>query len=60
MWGISGRIFGGAENGLSSHVGLLVEAEFDVGSLEVDLGPGTRIDTQVRSLHIIGGVTFHF
>jgi hypothetical protein len=38
----------------------MIEGKFDIGSLDVKLNPGTRISTQVRTLHLIGGVSLHF
>jgi hypothetical protein len=38
----------------------MMEGKFDMGSLDVNLDPGTRLSTQVRTLHIIGGVSFQF
>jgi len=58
--GFGGQVFGGAEYGLSSRFGLLIEGKFDIGRLELDLEPRTRIETSVRTLHLIGGVGFHF
>lgn len=58
--GFGGQIYGGTEYGLTQHVGLLLEGKFDAGSLDLDLDPRTRIETDVRSLHLIGGVSFHF
>ncbi len=58
--GAGGQVFAGAEYGLSRHFGALLESKFDIGSLDLDLHPSTRIKTQVRTLHLIGGLTFHF
>jgi hypothetical protein len=58
--GSGGQIFGGTEYGLSRHLGIATEAKFDIGSLDINLDPNTRIETHVRTLHLIGGITFHF
>jgi hypothetical protein len=58
--GVGGQIFGGTEYGLSRHIALSMEGKFDAGSLDLTLDPSTRIDLQVRTAHLIGGVAFHF
>jgi hypothetical protein len=58
--GAGGQIFGGVEYGLWRHFGAIMEGKFDAGHLELDLDPNTRITTQVRTLHLIGGIAFHF
>jgi hypothetical protein len=58
--GAGAQIFGGTELSLSRHVALMVESKFDAGSVELDLDPAARISTQVRTLHLIGGLSFHF
>lgn len=58
--GFGGQIFGGTEYGLTQHLGLLLEGKFDAGSLDLNLDPQTRIETDVRSLHLIGGISWHF
>lgn len=64
-WG--GQIFGGAEYTLPrrleprwARITLLVESKLDVGHLDIDLDPATRIRTSVTTLHLIGGLSFHF
>jgi hypothetical protein len=58
--GTGGQIFAGAEYGLARHLAIMVESKFDFGNLKLELDPRTRIDTQVRTLHLIGGLAFHF
>lgn len=58
--GSGGQIFGGTALRVHRHIALMMEGKFDMGSLDVNLDPGTRISTQVRTLHIIGGVSFQF
>lgn len=58
--GAGGQIFGGTELSVSRHVALMMESKFDAGSVQLDLDPDARISTAVRTLHLIGGVTFHF
>lgn len=58
--GFGGQIFGGTEYGITRHLGLVVEGKFDAGSLDLNLDPQTRIETDVRSLQLIGGLSWHF
>jgi hypothetical protein len=58
--GFGGQMFAGAEYRLYKHVGLLVETKFDAGSLDIDLTPSTRVETDVRTLHVLGGLALHF
>lgn len=58
--GFGGQIFAGTEYRLWSHVGLLVETKFDGGNLGIDLNPATRAETNVRTLHVLGGLAMHF
>jgi hypothetical protein len=37
-----------------------MEGKFDMGGLDVSLNPGTHISTQVRTLHLIGGISLYF
>lgn len=63
-WG--GQIFGGAEYTLPrrweprwARVTLLVESKLDMGRIDLDLEPATRISTRVGTLHLIAGVSLH-
>ncbi len=58
--GAGGQIFAGTELRVSAHVALMMAGKFDAGSVELDLDPAARISTEVRTLNLIGGVTFHF
>jgi transposase len=58
--GSGGQIFGGTALRVHRHIALMMEGKFDMGSLDVNLDPGTRLSTQVRTLHIIGGVSLQF
>jgi hypothetical protein len=58
--GAGGQVFGGTAFSICRHLALVTDGKFDLGSLDVDLNPGTRISTQVRTLHLIGGLTFYF
>ena len=58
--GFGGQVFAGAEYRLYRRVGLLVETKFDAGHLDMGLNPSTRAETDVRTLHIIGGLALHF
>jgi hypothetical protein len=58
--GQGGQIFGGAGYQLSRHLGVMLESKFDVGSLDVDLDPRTRISTDVRTVHVLAGFTVRF
>jgi len=58
--GSGGQIFGGAALSVSRHIALVMEGKFDMGGLNAELDPGTRISTRVRTLHMIGGVSLRF
>ena len=58
--GAGGQLFAGTEYKLLQHVALMLEGKFDAGSVDIDLDPSTRIHTQVRSVHLFGGVALHF
>ncbi len=58
--GSGGQIFAGTALRVYRHIALMMEGKFDMGSLGVNLDPGTRFSTQVRTLHIIGGVSLQF
>jgi hypothetical protein len=58
--GAGGQVLGGTELRLSQHVALMMAGKFDAGSVELDLDPAARISTEVRTLNLIGGVSFHF
>jgi hypothetical protein len=64
-WG--GQIFGGVEYALHrrwtprwSRLTLLIESKLDMGSLDLDLDPLTRVHTRVATLHLLGGIAVHF
>jgi hypothetical protein len=57
--GFGGQIFGGTEYRLSRRVGFFAEGKFDAGHLSIDMRPDTRIETQMRTLHAIGGISLH-
>ncbi len=68
--GYGGQIFGGAEYTLPARlqphgiplkrITLLIESKLNVGDLNIDLDPATRIDTRTTTLHLIAGVSLHF
>lgn len=58
--GTGGQVFAGTEYGIAQHIGVTVESKFDFGRLELDLDPHTHVDTQVRTWHLLGGLTVHF
>jgi hypothetical protein len=64
-WG--GQIFGGVEYALPRRwtprgplVALLIESKLDMGSLDLELDPLTRVHTRVATLHLLGGIALHF
>jgi hypothetical protein len=58
--GSGAQVFGGGEYRLTRRVGLLVEGKAEVGKLDIDLVPQTRVVTHTRTLHALAGVTLHF
>lgn len=58
--GFGYQLFAGTEYRLTGRVGLLIEAKFDRGKLDIDLDPATRAETTTRTLHALAGVSLHF
>jgi hypothetical protein len=55
-WGY--QLLAGTRYRVSRRLSLLVEAKFDAGSLEIDMTPRTRIDTDTRTAHLLVGLTW--
>jgi len=61
QWGgMAYQVFAGGEYRFSKRVGVLLEAKFDAGKLDIDLDAGTRLETHTRTVHVIGGLSVHF
>jgi hypothetical protein len=65
--GFGGQLFGGAEYSLperwqprSVRFALLVEGKLDAGNIDLRLDPGTRIETEVVTAHLLAGIAMHF
>ncbi len=68
--GFGGQIFGGAAYNVPARmqphdmalkrITLLVETKLNMGSLDMNLDPATRIDTRTTTVHLITGVSLHF
>lgn len=68
--GYGGQVFGGAEYTLPARmqpqglplkrITLLIESKLNAGSLDIDLDPDTRIDTDTTTLHLVAGVSLYF
>jgi hypothetical protein len=42
-----------------TRLSLWAEAKYDQGRLEIDVSPGSRVETRVRTLHAVAGVAWH-
>jgi hypothetical protein len=58
--GLGGQVFAGAEYRMGRVLGLAVETKFNAGELDVALDPQTRVWTEVRTAHALGGLVLHF
>jgi hypothetical protein len=54
------QLFAGTEYRVFRRLSVFVESKFDNGKLDIHLAPTARVQTDVRTVHALAGVAWHF